>query len=278
MSFSHQIKLEVLKNKMKEKHFLSFLNGLILTNCKFIEEESFIIKINKSDISFLIKEKLQKYDIKFYRTTKNKNWIVILKKDFKIKYEIENPQFFFAGAFVGAGTISDINSIYYNLQITFFYEEIGEIIKDKLNSYQFNFKITKNKNKFLIYEKQVENIQDFLNAIGANENFQTFFNIKNMRDIQNNANRLANLDVHNQQRLVNAASRDIENYNFILENKLEHLFKKEELIFFQERVNEPFLNLNDIALLLSEKHNIKKTKSGLNHWSIKLNKIVKNLK
>ncbi|MGZ9413281.1 DNA-binding protein WhiA [Mycoplasma sp. Z386] len=279
MSFTHEIKMELIENKMKEKQFKSFLKGLIFTNCQFNNNDlEVVIKINRADISMKIKEKLDKFKIKFYRSIKNKNWIIILKKDIDLELVINEPAFFFAGAFLGGGTISGIDSTSYHLEISYFEEKIGNLMIKKLNNYEFNFISKKRKNKFFIYEKKVNNILDFLSAIRANTSFLKFFNLKNERDIENNANRLANLDFHNQQRLVNASQRDIKNYLFLKENNLVDQLTDDQVIFFEIRVKFPYLHLNEIVEILKEEHNIIKTKGGLNHWSIKLAQIVSKYK
>ncbi|MBN3534967.1 DNA-binding protein WhiA [Mycoplasma procyoni] len=279
MSFSHDIKLEVLNQKMKQKHFVAFLNGLILTNTEYLNSKSeIIIKINKADVSFLIKEKLEKFNIKYFRTTKNKNWIVILKKDFKPVLKINEPQFFFAGCFVGGGSISDFYSSSYNLQISFFYEEVGKLLQEKLDQYDFEFSWYKRVNKYIIYNKKSEKIFDFLAAIKATNAFNLFFDTKATRDMKNNANRLVNLDVHNQHRLVKAVQKDKENYDFVVQNNYEEYFKFEELVFFKERILNADANLQQLCEIMLQKHRIQKTKSGFNHWLIKLNKFVKEKK
>ncbi|UWD34264.1 DNA-binding protein WhiA [Mesomycoplasma molare] len=278
MSFSHDVKLEILNKKRKEKQFLNFIKGLVFCNCKINEKkEELIIKINKEDISLNIKEKLSKFNIKYYRSPKNKNWIVILKNSIDLSFQIEDPIHFFAGSFVGGGTISDINSTSYNLQISFFEKEVGELLLEKLNVH-FSFSQIKRNDKYFLYEKKGENILNFLNAIGALKSFTLFFDQKNIRDIENNANRLANLDIHNQQRLVEAAQRDIANFSFLKANNLLDKLNEDQITFFEIRTKDPLLNLNEISDILKDKYQIIKTKSGLNHWSIKLNKLIEKYK
>ncbi|VEU59058.1 DNA-binding protein WhiA [Mesomycoplasma neurolyticum] len=277
MTFSHQIKLEILNKKMKLSSLLSFLNGFLLTSCD-VKQKEILIKINKSNISSILKEKMQFLKIDYKPYPKNKNWFYINKKDIKISMQIKEPRYFFAGAFLAGGTISNYNSTSYHLQITTLNKNIALLMVNKLNKYDFNFHLISKSNKYVIYEKKSENILDFLNAIGAMESFQTFFDIKSIRDIKNSANRIASLDVYNQKKLVDASNKIIENYEFIVKNNLEHYFDEQQLIFFKLKKEKPFLNLNEITNILATKYKIFKTKSALNHWNIKLKKIVEKNK
>ncbi|WP_033161447.1 DNA-binding protein WhiA [[Mycoplasma] collis] len=274
MTFSHQIKLEVLNKKMKKTELVAFFNGFIYTSCD-LNQNFFLIKINKKNISDLLKNKLDLLKIPYFQYPKNINWFTIQKKNIKLEKQIKNPRYFFAGAFLAGGNISNFDSTSYHLEIATINKHIANLMIEKLNQYDFNFHLITKKDKYVIYEKKSENILDFLNAIGAIENFKTFFDIKIFRDIKNSANRMASLDVYNQQKLVNASSQIIENFDFVIKNKLLHLFKDEEILFFKIKKESPFLNLNEIVELLATKHNIIKTKSALNHWNIKLKKIVK---
>lgn len=279
MSFSKNIKDEILNFKFKkEEQFESFLTGLILVSSQFEEkQDEYIIRINREDISFKIKEKLVKFNLKYFRSPKNKNWIIILKKDFKLKEEIKNPAFFFAGAFLGGGSISNLNSSSYHLEISFYYKRIGEMMIEKLSNYKFEPQILKKKNKFILYIKKVEQINDFLLAIEALKSFKLFFDTKIERDHQNNANRLLNLDFFNQKKIADSANEHIKNFQKIKKNNKLNLFNKNEIIFFEEKEKQPYLSLNEMSEHLKNNFNINKTKGGLNHWLIKLKKIANDI-
>ncbi|SYV97772.1 Uncharacterized protein conserved in bacteria, partial [Mycoplasmopsis edwardii] len=75
--------------------------------------------------------------------------------------------FFFSGVFVGSGSISNKESTSYHLEISTLSEEKSQLIKEKLNSYEFNFHILKKQKRHILYIKKVDELLDFLSAIGA---------------------------------------------------------------------------------------------------------------
>uniref|UniRef100_UPI001C05600B DNA-binding protein WhiA n=1 Tax=Mesomycoplasma hyorhinis TaxID=2100 RepID=UPI001C05600B len=137
-----------------------------------------------------------------------------------------------------------------------------------------SLELKRNKN-VILYLKKSEQILDFLGFIGAIKSFKKLIDIKIQRDYESNANRLTNLDISNARRSGIASEKHNKNYEFIKKRRLLHLFRQEEVIFFDLKSKEPNLSLTQIVEVLEEKFGIKKTKSSLNHWLIKLNKIVK---
>ncbi|WP_215737357.1 DNA-binding protein WhiA, partial [Mesomycoplasma hyorhinis] len=182
---------------------------------------------------------------------------------------------FLAGVFVGTGTISKLDSHSYHLEIKFSQEEISSKVQKNLAKHTLFFLELKRNKNVILYLKKSEQILDFLGFIGAIKSFKKLIDIKIQRDYESNANRLTNLDISNARRSGIASEKHNKNYEFIKKRRLLHLFRQEEVIFFDLKSKEPNLSLTQIVEVLEEKFGIKKTKSSLNHWLIKLNKIVK---
>lgn len=271
-SFSHMIKLELLKAKMEPKEMLELIRGIIFSNAHFQAEQNIIIRINDSVVSHLIRIILGKIGIKSFLIPKNKNWIMI-RHDLQIlERKIHDPSFFFAGVFVGSGSLSPLYSASYHLQISTWYESVVNLMQEKLSKY-FNFSVIHRDDKYVLYLKKAESISDFLKSIKATKAFFAFEDEKILRDFNNSNNRQSSLDVYNQTRLVEATAYHLENYDLIKKHHLEHLFNAEELEFYKLKKDNPYSPLSELVVLLEKKKNIKKTKSCLNHWLIKLKKI-----
>ncbi|QJB70952.1 DNA-binding protein WhiA [Mycoplasma sp. 1654_15] len=277
MTFTQEVKQEILSIKYNLKEWNSFLRGIIYSSFKNkvnTNQDFFEIRINKEHISTLIKQKLSKFHIPYFKDTKNKNWIIINKEDFDISESDWSSKSFLAGVFVGTGTISKLDAHSYHLEIKFYNQEISSKVQKKLENHTLNFFQLQRNNNFILYIKKSEQILDFLGFIGAIQSFKKLFNIKIQRDYESNANRLTNLDISNAKRSGIASEKHNKNYQFIIKGRLLHLFRQEEIIFFDLKSKEPNLSLTQMVEILEEKFGIKKTKSSLNHWLIKLNKIV----
>lgn len=276
-SFAHQIKLEVLQKDMSPKEISEFLKGVIFSSSYFQDSNNVIIRISDAKVSSLVRNLFHKINIKTYWTTENKNWIVFIKDqlNFLDKKIPKISTYFFAGFFAASGSISPLDQKFYHLEFSCYYQDIIELIDSHLKKY-FSGSIIKRKNKYFYYFKKVENISDFLKAIQAVNSFYSFEDTRILRDISNAANRQSSLDTFNQRKLVDTSFEHIENYKLIKKHKLEYLFSEKELNFYKLKKQNRFSSLKELAELYEKKYNIKITKSGLNHWMIKLKKVINN--
>ncbi|MEE3928153.1 DNA-binding protein WhiA [Mycoplasmopsis ciconiae] len=271
ISFSKQIKLEVLENQKLPKYIKSFLNGFILSNAK-VENQTYIINIKYQPIRDYIISFLQKLRISF----EHKNTIIKINMDnFKIKEQIDHPSNFFAGVFCGGGNLSTKNSTSYHLEISSYYIVNLQFMIEKLNQYNFNFSIIKRRQRYIAYIKKTELLVDFLAAIEAKNAYFELQDIKIKRDIENSINRVNNIDFSNLTRVAQSSINHIKLINYMFENNLEKYFNQEQLVFFRLKSEFPELTLNEIKAILQSEHNIFITKGGLNHWIIKLKKVIK---
>ncbi|MGL5617603.1 MAG: DNA-binding protein WhiA [Metamycoplasmataceae bacterium] len=254
---------------MNKKQAAAFMDGIIFSSLK---EESEEIKISfKNDLIFK--------RIIFFLEKCNKNYEVrnktlVLQKINLNKLIISDPQLFFAGVFVSSGSISSLTSSSYHLEVKIKNKYVADLMLTKLNNYEFKFSEFIKNNYIILYIKKNEQISEFLKAIGSQTSFFKFFDAIISRDHKNQITRIGNLDIYNQSKLVDSNALFLENYQFIIEHNLFKKFKKDELTFYKFKSENPYLPLSQITGELSKKYNIIKTKSGLNHWLIKIRNIV----
>lgn len=279
MTFSQEIKQELLNNKMGKKQFISFLQGIIFSACKFESQSKFTIRFNKPNIAQQIRNLLDLNKISYESDSHNKNWITIKSNYINIEQNPENVTYFFAGLFLGGGSISKPTSRFYHLEIAFLNQEKFEKIKSifQKNNLDLNFHNTFAHNKFILYLKKINEIIYFLMAIRATEQASKLEEIRIERDYRLNSNRLTNFDIHNLKRVAQAATKHIENYEIVLKNNKQNLFSQQELTFFELRKNNPDLTLEEIKEILKKEYNIVRSKSGLNHWLMKLKNVIKEI-
>lgn len=218
MTFTQEVKQEILSIKHNFQDFVSFLSGIIYSSAKNVLDDNHLtydIHINKLTISSLIKQKLDKFNISYQKDLKNKNWIIIDKKDFSINLNHCFSKTFLAGVFVGTGTISKLDSHSYHLEIKFSQEEISSKVQKNLAKHTLFFLELKRNKNVILYLKKSEQILDFLGFIGAIKSFKKLIDIKIQRDYESNANRLTNLDISNARRSGIASEKHNKNYEFI---------------------------------------------------------------
>ncbi|NQZ65879.1 MAG: DNA-binding protein WhiA [Mycoplasmatales bacterium] len=270
MSFAQRIKKELLNQEFASELALSFISGLI-SSSSVRSRSKIIVKLNNNEISNIIKDMFDQLIINYESSKENRNWIVL--KNYHPTIDIKHPSYYFAGAFVGGGSISDSASLFYHLEIQLYSHFEAEKMKNFLNKYSFKFSLIQRRKMFVLYIKKAEQISDFLRAIQAFNSLMEFENERIQRDFSNQLNRYSNLDSYNQQKLAIASSKFLDRYAYILENNLTGRFRIIELEFFKIKFENQFSSLEELTNLFYEKTKIKKTRAGLNHWLIKLRKV-----
>lgn len=263
MNFTFDIKKELIYKKMNKDQLLSFLNGIFCSNA--IEKENKIkVKLLNNELFEQLILLLEKSKIDYEIV---KNQIIIDKKNLR-EIEAKYASEYFAGIFLSSGSISNLDSSSYHLEISFKDENLCDQIMEFAKKHIIFNKI-KNK-KFVLYLKKNELISDFLQIIGAQKSYFTFIDSIIERDFKNQITRIFNLDVHNQNRLVDSNQIFLENLKYIEDNDLLSKFSQEQLEFYYFKKANKFLSLSQLSEELKNKKKINKTKSGLNHWLIKL--------
>ena len=90
-----------------------------------------------------------------------------------------------------------------------------EDLSNLINTFSLNSKVIQRKNSFIVYIKEGEQIVDLLNVIGAHSSLLEIENIRIMKEMRNNVNRLVNCETANLSKTVNAAVRQVESIKLI---------------------------------------------------------------
>lgn len=178
---------------------------------------------------------------------------------------------FLRGAFLAGGSISDPEKTYH-LELTTRDFQLANDLKDVMKSYDLNAKMIKRKGYYLVYLKEGDHIVDFLNIIGAHSALLNMENIRILKDMRNNVNRLVNCETANLEKTVNASVRQIQNIEYIRDNMgFENLPKG------LREIAELRLQYRDASLKeMGEMLNPPLGKSGVNHRLRCLEKIAKH--
>ncbi|MCU4117410.1 DNA-binding protein WhiA [Mycoplasma zalophi] len=272
ITFTQKVKLEVIDQKISWESAINFLNGILYTqtNTKIHK-----LIINNENIRKFIEKILQTLNIE-YKLPK-KNWLLFEIPEIFFTYKYRKKKEFFAGIFIVSGSVSDVKSTSYHLEIKTKDFKFANDIQEIMDHYGISFKMVFRKDHYLLYIKKVEQICDFLKAIGAVESYLIFEEKKIDRDYTNTINRLTNFDFYNQQKIAKSYLNFLNQYDFICANNLQNLFTYEQIIFYETKKENDGASLNDLVLLLEQK-NIKKTKSTLGYYLKKIDKVYNKYK
>lgn len=177
------------------------------------------------------------------------------------------------GAFLGGGSISNPEKTYH-LEFVTHDNEYANELSELINSYKLNSKVIQRKNSFVIYLKEGEQIVDLLNIIGAHSALLELENIRIMKEMRNNVNRIVNCETANLSKTVNAAVRQVESIKLIeSEIGLDRLPKNLREVA-RLRLSFPDESLKELGAML----NPPVGKSGVNHRLRRIEKIADELR
>lgn len=185
----------------------------------------------------------------------------------------ETSRAYIRGAFLGGGSVSNPEKTYHLEFVTHSLEYATELSK-VINSFKLNSKVIQRKNSYIVYIKEGEQIVDLLNIIGAHTALLELENIRIMKEMRNNVNRLVNCETANLSKTVNAAVRQVESIKLIQrEIGLARLPKNLREIA-ELRLNYPDESLKELGQMLNPPIG----KSGINHRLRKIEKIAEELR
>ena len=191
---------------------------------------------------------------------------------------LEEKKAFLKGAFLSCGSINDPSTSGYHLEFTTNYKNEGILLKELLSAFSISSKIIKRSNKYMTYVKSSEMISDLIKLLGATNSFFYFEDIRIYRDHKNMVNRLNNCEIANQEKTLKTGLRQLEDINYLRENDLIDLLDEnvQEAIHYREAY--PETSLSELADIISTETGRKIGKSGINHYFIKIKKLVERHK
>ena len=135
------------------------------------------------------------------------------------------------------------------------------IICNILQGYQIQFKLLKKSKGYSLYSKEGGTIANILAFMGASSSVLRFEEIRVMRDMRNNVNRMVNCETANLNKTINAALKQIEDIKLIKKmNRFENLSENLKEIATL-RLENPEASLVELGNMLK----VPVGKSGVNH-------------
>ena len=179
---------------------------------------------------------------------------------------------FLRGAFLAGGSISRPASDYH-LEMVTENQDFAKMIMKTMQGFSLPVKITDRKNDYIVYLKEGNGITSFLSVIGAHNALLEFENVRIVKEMRNNVNRVVNCETANLNKVVQAAVQQLESIRYIE----KHLGLGKLPLTLREtaelRLEHPDASLNELADLSEGKIG----KSGINHRLKKLQHLAEEL-
>ena len=239
----------------------------LLSNCGIMD---YTIELQRKTFSiFLPKGKLlEELEIQ------EKNKIVIRKEKMEQafqKNEEQKTKDFLRGAFLVGGSINNPEKKYH-LEIKFSADSNKEEMMKRLE--RQNIKMKELSASPILYLKEGEEISNFLAFIGASSGVLRFEEIRVMRDVRNNVNRLVNCETANLNKTINSAVKQIEDIQFIKQKRKFGELSEQLKEIAELRVTYPEKSFVELGQLLKEPIG----KSGVSHRLKAISKFAEELR
>lgn len=132
-------------------------------------------------------------------------------------------------------------------------------------------KITDRKGDYLVYIKEGNGVSHFLQYIGAAQAYLTFEEVRVVKEMRNNVNRVVNCETANLQKTVDAAVRQRQAITRIQESGLYQRMSAKLREAAELRMANPEASMSELAAQSGL------TKSGLTHRFKKIADIAKQI-
>lgn len=180
---------------------------------------------------------------------------------------------FIRGAFLAAGSMSDPEKAYH-LEIVLPDSKRADQLIEVINSFFIDAKVVVRKKYHVVYIKEGSQIVDLLNIMEAHNALMNFENVRILKEMRNSINRQVNCEAANINKTVVAATKQIDDINFIKETiGFEGLSEGLEDVA-RLRISYPEASLKELGDLLCPPIG----KSGVNHRLKKLSCIADGLR
>jgi len=180
---------------------------------------------------------------------------------------------FIRGAFISSGSLCNPERNYH-LEFVESSLEFAEDLKNIINSFSVESKVVKRKKYYVIYIKEGEQIVELLNIMSAHKALMDLENVRIIKDVRNNVNRIVNCETANLNKVVLASVKQREEIEYIKNTVgLSYLPKQLEEIALL-RLKYPDFSLKELGEMAIPPVG----KSGVNHRLKRIINIAENLR
>ena len=179
---------------------------------------------------------------------------------------------FLRGAFMGGGYISR-PSADYHLEMVTENENFSRMLAKAMKSFGLIAKLTDRKNDFIVYLKEGNAITSFLSVIGAHGSLLEFENVRIVKEMRNNVNRIVNCETANLGKTIKAAMEQVRAIKFIEANGGLEILPVNLIKAARIRLENQDASLAELVEAMDNEVG----KSGINHRLKKIEKIANEM-
>jgi DNA-binding protein WhiA len=176
------------------------------------------------------------------------------------------------GAFLGGGSVNKPEGDYH-LELVTGNLDFAKTLVRLMKYFSLPVGMTERKNDYIVYLKDGDAIIDFLRLIGAHNALLTFENVRVVKGMRNQVNRLVNCETANLQKTVNAAVRQVSCIQLIALRKGLETLPQTLREVAKMRLAHPEATLQELVDAMGGKVG----RSGINHRLRKIEQIAMEL-
>lgn len=301
MTFSQEVKEELGKHINTSRHCQLAQFAAYFINLAEVNENIVFKSDNESLINNIFTLIRKTYNINAVilkpGESKNSDFKLVIDKaeDIEkilssIKYNLENNNLdktisslliknscckkaFLQGTFLCIGSMSSPDKSYHFELVSSSENQLIQL-KEIIQSFGIESRITIRKKSYVLYIKEGEAIVDLLNIMGAHISLMNMENIIILKDMRNKVNRKVNCEAANLIKSVNASNRQIDDIKLLKET---HEYEKLPVPLKEMadvRLENPDVPLKDLGNLLDPPVG----KSGVNHRLRRLSEIANEIR
>lgn len=180
---------------------------------------------------------------------------------------------FLRGAFLSCGSISDPQKGYH-MEFVCTEEEKAKHLQKVIQGFDVDTRIVMRKKYFVVYLKEGSGIVELLNVMEAHVALMDLENLRIVKEMRNSINRRVNCETANISKTVNAASRQIEDIEFLRDHYGFQKLPESLRQMAQVRLEYPDTPLKELGEYLDPQVG----KSGVNHRLRKLCEIAERVR
>ncbi|MDA3846132.1 MAG: DNA-binding protein WhiA [Vallitaleaceae bacterium] len=177
------------------------------------------------------------------------------------------------GAFIAGGSLSDPEKTYH-LEFVNVHEVHSIDLVKLINSFELDAKMIQRKKYFVVYLKEGRQIVDLLNITEAHIALMELENLRILKEMRNNVNRMVNCETANISKTVHAAVKQYDDIMYIDETIGIHQLAESLEAVAKLRVENRDASLKELGAMLDPPVG----KSGVNHRLRKISAIADRLR
>ncbi len=177
------------------------------------------------------------------------------------------------GAFLASGSLSNPERTYH-LEFVNTDEAHSQALMHLINSFEMDSKVILRKKYYVVYLKEGRQIVDLLNIMEAHVALMNLENLRILKEMRNNVNRIVNCETANLNKTVSAAVKQVHDIEFIEAQAGLHTLTEPLEAIARLRLDNPSASLKELGDMLDPPVG----KSGVNHRLRKLSQIADKMR